>query len=90
MVAGHRVKLSKGSLLLLHLAEQGHVWRDGQRRWVASTQHNKRVVDLRINNLINRGILRATYRDNFPTVTSLGLCYLNDHPVQDLLNTEIR
>lgn len=89
MDAGHRVKLPKGSLLL-HLAEQGHVWRDGQRRWVASTLHTKRVVDMRIQKMVDQGMLTATYKDNFPTLTGVGLEYLRDHPVSDLLKAETR
>lgn len=86
----YRVKLSKGSLLLLHLAAAGHVWRGAKGLWVASTEHGMRVVDLRITNMIGKGILTATYKDNFPTLTGVGLEYLRDHPVSDLLKAEIR
>lgn len=85
----YRVKLSKGSLLLLYLALKGHVWRDG-KHWVASTERNKRNVDLRVTKLIDQGMLSATYKDNFPKVTQLGMDYMKDHPLQGVLQTLIR
>lgn len=80
-----RFRLSKGSLLLLHLAAAGHVWRDDNGRWVATTLHTKRNVDLRIGKLISLGVLRATYEDSFLTLTDLGLAYLREHPMDDAL-----
>jgi hypothetical protein len=83
------LKLSKGSLLLLHLASIGHVWRGPDRRWVASTLHTSRVVDARINHLIGRGALRATFEQNFLEVTEAGMQYLRDHPLEDALNLRV-
>jgi hypothetical protein len=80
-----RLKLSKGSLLLLHLVAIGHVWRGGDRRWVASTLHTSRVVDMRIKHMIGQGVLRATFEQNFLEITEIGLQYLRDHPIEDAL-----
>jgi hypothetical protein len=85
----YRIKLSKGSLLLLHLADAGHVWRSGNQ-WVASTTSSKRNVTLRIDNLINRGFMRATFEDNFLTITDLGRRYMADHPVEEMLSQILR
>jgi hypothetical protein len=84
-----RFKLSKGSLLLLHLAAAGHVWRDEQRQWVASTLHTKRNVDIRIKKMIDQGVLEATFETSFPKVTPLGQRYMQLHPVQDALQEKI-
>lgn len=84
----YSVKLSKGSLLLLHLAAAGHVWRDSRGFWVASTLHTKRNVHLRIIKIISQGMLVATFRDNFPRVTEMGKRYLRDHPVEDALQAK--
>lgn len=86
----YRVKLSQGSLLLLHLAAVGHVWRGKKREWVASTQRNKRNVDMRICKLIDQGMLQATYESSFPELTDLGRQYLRDHPLGEVLKTVLR
>lgn len=75
------VKLSKGSLLLLHLAASGHVWRGEGGLWFASTLHTKRNVDRRINKMIDQGVLRATSRQNFPEVTPMGRMLIADSPL---------
>lgn len=80
-----RIKLSKGSLLLLHMAAVGHVWRDSKGIWVASTEHTKRVVDNSVQKMISQGVLIATYKDNFPKLTRVGEMYLKEHPVSELL-----
>lgn len=85
----YRGTLSKGSLLLLHLVAMGHVWRDDRGLWVASTLHTKRNVDRRINNMIGKGILCATYRDQFPRLTESGHLYLQDHPLADALSATV-
>lgn len=84
----YRIKLSQGSLLLLHLAAMGHVWRDHRGLWVASTIHTKRNVDFRIKKMISQGVLVANYRDNFPALTDLGSRYLHDHPLEDALQAK--
>ena len=80
-----QLKLSKGSLLLLHLVALGHVWRDAKGFWVASTDHTKRNVHLRISNMIRQGVVTATYRDQFPRLTEDGLAYLRENPLRDVL-----
>lgn len=91
MSGAFRFRLSKGSLLLLHLADMGHVWRDDCGEWVASTVHTKRKVDIRVKKMIYQGVLEAKYTDHFPRVTQLGRQYLQEHPLQDpLLVEEIR
>lgn len=77
-------KLSKGSLLLLHLAAAGHLWRDSSGRWVASTPNSKRDVHDRTEKMIEQGLLSDQGR-NFLELTELGKQYLRDHPVQDVL-----
>ncbi len=90
-VRGYRVKLSKGSLLLLHLAAAGHVWRDDKGFWVASTERTKRNVQMRISKLIHQGVLIANHKDSFPRVTALGEKYMIDNPLEDVLQaTTIR
>jgi hypothetical protein len=79
------LKLSKGSLLLLYLADMGHVWRGGDRRWVASTLHTSRVVDLRIKHMISQGVFKATYEQNFLEITEIGRRYMASHPLADAL-----
>jgi hypothetical protein len=79
-------KLSDATLLLLHLAQQGHVWRNDEGRWVASTVHTSRVVHDRINALIGKGFLSATFEANFPKVTQEGEKYLAAHPVREVLS----
>lgn len=86
----YRFKLSKGSLLLLHLAAVGHVWRDSRREWVASTERNKRNVDMRVQKMIHLGVLSATYSDNFLEITELGRQYMQDYPLDDVLQVMIR
>ncbi len=90
MTGAYRFKLSKGSLLLLHLAEQGHVWRGDDNEWVASTVHNKRNVDLRVKRMIFDGVLTATYADEFPRLTELGRRYLADHPLDDVFQKVLK
>lgn len=80
-----RLKLSQGSLLLLHLVAMGHVWRDSKGRWVASTERDKRVVDERIQKMVHQGFLVATYADNFPKLSGVGQRYLKDHPLDEVL-----
>lgn len=89
-VRRHGIKLSRASTMLLHLAATGHVWRDDKGFWVASTPNSKRNVHLRISTMIGRGLLEATYKDQFPRATRLGQEYLRDHPVDDALEREIR
>jgi len=84
------LKLSQGSLLLLHLAAAGHVWRDERKGWVASTERNKRVVDERIKKMIDQGVLSATYQDNFPKVTARGQLYMDEHPIEGILQRQVR
>lgn len=83
--AGFRFTLSRGSLLLLHLAAVGHVWRDFDGKWVASTVHTKRCVTVRVQKLVGQGVLEAKYSDSFPKVTELGRRYLNAYPIKDAL-----
>lgn len=85
MTAPRYMRLSKGSLLLLHLVAAGHVWRDDRGLWVASTQRTKRNVDFRIKNMIDKGFLLATYRDNFPRLTQHGSQYLAENPLENVL-----
>lgn len=80
-----QIKLSKGSLLLLHLAAAGHVWRDKNGFWVASTERSKRNVQLRISRMIHQGVLDADHRSYFPRLTQDGEQYLRDHPLEDAL-----
>lgn len=87
--AHYRVKLSQGSLLLLHLAAVGHVWRDFDGNWVASTVHTKRNVSIRIRKLIHQGMLEAKYSDNFPKITEPGREYLRQHPLKDVLQAKV-
>jgi hypothetical protein len=84
----YRVKLSKGALLLLHLAAVGHVWRDFNGSWVASTVHTKRCVDQRVKKLIDQGMLSARFDESFPKVTEMGRMYLRDHPVEKALQAK--
>lgn len=79
------LKLSKGSLLLLHLVAAGHVWRDDQGLWVASTVHTKRDVDARITRMVGQGVLMATFESYFPVVTEMGKRYLDDHPLATVI-----
>lgn len=85
----NRITLSRGSLLLLHLAAQGHVWRGFDGNWMASTVHTKRDVSKRIHKLISQGMLSAKYDENFPKITELGRRYLQDHPIEDALQAKM-
>lgn len=85
-----RIKLSQASLLLLHLVEAGHVWRDKDGFWVASTERNKRNVHLRIVNMAARGLVLTRYNRQFPEVTEDGRQLLRQHPIPDLLQHKIR
>lgn len=80
-----RHKLSKATLLLLHLAAQGQVWRNKEGKWVASTPHASRQVQDRINGLIGKGLLSATFEKNFPEVTEDGWAYVKQFPISDVL-----
>lgn len=84
----YSVKLSKGSLLLLHLVAAGHVWRDDKGLWAASTLHTRRNVHLRICKIVSQGMLTTNYHSHFPTLTELGKQYLRDHPVEDALQAK--
>lgn len=79
------VKLSKGSILLLHLVAAGHVWRDDQGFWVASTERNKRNVHLRIIRLERRGLVRTHIQQSFPELTELGNTVVMANPVDSLI-----
>lgn len=79
------VKLSKGSILLLHLVAAGHVWRDDRGFWVASTERNKRNVHLRIIKLEYRGLIKTRMDRQFPELTQLGNQCLSQNPVENLL-----
>lgn len=81
-----KYKLSDATLLLLHLAAQGHVWRNKEGKWVASTVHASRVVHERINSLVGKGFLSATFETSFPSVTEEGKAYLQAHPMRDVLS----
>lgn len=83
------LRLSKGSLLLLHLAAAGHVWRDDRGLWVASTLHTKRNVDNRINKMISQGVLLATFEQSFLYITETGKRYLQDHPLDEVLQAKV-
>lgn len=85
MNGAFRITLSRGSLLLLHLAALGHVWRDFDDRWVASTVHDKRCVDMRVKKLINQGMLSARFDESFPKITELGRRYLAANPIEHAL-----
>ena len=89
MTGWRPLKLSKGSLLLLHLAAAGHVWRGQKGLWYASTENAKRNVDMRINKMINIGVLSATYQDNFLTITDMGRRYLDENPIDDFMKASI-
>lgn len=84
-----RLKLSKATVLLLHLAAQGHVWRNKDRQWVASTVHASRQVQNRISHLINKGLLSATYESEFPVVTELGRKFLEANPMKKVLSSRV-
>lgn len=84
------VRLSKGSALLLHLVRAGHVWRDERGFWVASTERNKRNVHLRIIALERKGVLKTHFQRNFPELTKVGIAYLNEHPVDNVLDRQLR
>ncbi len=83
------VKLSKGSALLLHLIRAGHVWRDERGFWVASTERNKRNVHLRVISLERKGVVKTHFQRNFPELTELGIRYLNEHPVDNVLERRL-
>lgn len=83
------VKLSKGSALLLHLVRAGHVWRDERGFWVASTERNKRNVHLRIISLERKGMIRTRMDRSFPQLTDLGIGYLAQHPVENVLERKL-
>jgi hypothetical protein len=78
-----KYKLSKATMLLLHLAAQGHVWR-GAQGWMASTPHSGQLVHDRIESLIFKGLLSAG--TNFVTLTDLGREYVAAFPVDELLS----
>lgn len=84
------VRLSKGSILLLHLVRAGHVWRGDGGLWMASTERNKRNVHLRVMNLERRGLIVTRFDRSFPELTDLGRQCLNDNPVENVLEAFIK
>lgn len=83
------VRLSKGSALLLHLIRAGHVWRDERGFWVASTERNKRNVHLRVITLERKGVITTHMTRSFPELTDLGIMYLADNPVENILEQRL-
>lgn len=84
----YRFKLSKGSLILLHLVAAQRVHRD-QGRWIATTHHSRRDVTFRIDRMVNQRVLWSSYLQDKPVLTPLGRQYLEDHPLEDVLNIKV-
>lgn len=84
----YRFKLSKGSLILLHLVAANRIERVNGR-WVARTHHSNRDVTLRVNKMVNTGVLSATFEQPHPQLTEWGRRYLADHPLEDVLNIKV-
>lgn len=81
----YKVKLSKGSVILLDLIYCGHVWRDAKGFWTDYNSKRPRNVHLRVIKLEHHGMVTTRHDRSYVEVTAVGKQYLADNPVTEIL-----